>query len=409
MQPKVRAVFTMAEVEGKTVVSAEIPAVDIADRPCFYAGKGRNKGSYVRVGDSDEPMTEYEIYSYEAFRRKYEDEIAPVPRAGIEDLDADRLSRYVLALKDGKPNLSQLTDERILELMSVVRDGRPTLAGVLLFCPYPQAFFPQLGIVCTRAVGDSDRVSVDDGVRFADSARIEGTLSELVQGAMAFVRRNMRTATRVSPTTGGREDILEYPLEAVREVIVNAVVHRDYSIHTQGMPIQLTMSAGQLEVANPGGLYGRITVDQLGHVQPDTRNPVIATTMETLKQTENRYSGIPTIRRLMAEVGSGEPLFEDRRGAFAVTLASRFARSLSGGRSDARDRTSPKPGRDGYRQAILDFCDKPRTREQIAGLLGIGSVSYAITRYVRPLVESGELRLGLPRVPNSRHQTYVRA
>lgn len=78
MEPKVRALFTAVEKDGLTFVSAEIPGIDIADRPCFYTGKGRIRGSYVRVGDADEPMTEYEVYSYEAFRKKYQDDIRVV-------------------------------------------------------------------------------------------------------------------------------------------------------------------------------------------------------------------------------------------------------------------------------------------------------------------------------------------
>ena len=57
------------EKDGKSFASAEIPGVDLSDRPCYYKGRGRLKGSYTRVGDSDEPMTEYEIYSYEAYRK----------------------------------------------------------------------------------------------------------------------------------------------------------------------------------------------------------------------------------------------------------------------------------------------------------------------------------------------------
>ena len=78
MTPVIRPVFTTLLKDGKAFVSAEIPGIDVADRPCFYAGKGRLKGSYVRTGDADQPMTEYEIYSYEAFRRKYQDDIRPV-------------------------------------------------------------------------------------------------------------------------------------------------------------------------------------------------------------------------------------------------------------------------------------------------------------------------------------------
>ena len=63
MEPVVRALFTVCDIDGSIVVSAEIPGVDISDRPVFYKGIGRIKGSYIRVGESDEPMSEYEIYS----------------------------------------------------------------------------------------------------------------------------------------------------------------------------------------------------------------------------------------------------------------------------------------------------------------------------------------------------------
>lgn len=74
MEPVIRPLLTVAEKEGKCFVSAEIPGADLTDRPVFYQGKGRVKGSFIRVGDSDEPMTEYEVYSYEAYRKKYQDD-----------------------------------------------------------------------------------------------------------------------------------------------------------------------------------------------------------------------------------------------------------------------------------------------------------------------------------------------
>ena len=89
MMPIIRPVFTTLLKDGKTFVSAEIPGMDVADRPCFYAGKGRLKVSYVRVGDADQPMTEYEIYSYEAFRRKYQDDIRPIEQAALRMLQTD--------------------------------------------------------------------------------------------------------------------------------------------------------------------------------------------------------------------------------------------------------------------------------------------------------------------------------
>lgn len=106
MTPVIRPVFTTLLKDGKAFVSAEIPGIDVSDRPCFYAGKGRLKGSYVRVGDANQPMTEYEIYSYEAFRRKHQDDIRPVEQIGWNTLDQDRLERYLDKLKAGRPNLS---------------------------------------------------------------------------------------------------------------------------------------------------------------------------------------------------------------------------------------------------------------------------------------------------------------
>lgn len=105
-----------------------------------------------------------------------------------------------------------------------------------------------------------------------------------------------------------------------KEAILNALVHRDYSVHTEGMPIQIIMYEDRIEIRNPGGVYRRIKIDQLGKVQPDTRNPVIASELEVLKVTENQYSGIPTIRKTMKEHHLPQPEFLEERGSFVVKL-----------------------------------------------------------------------------------------
>lgn len=405
MHPKVRAVFTTCEIDGKHVVSAEIPAQDVANRPCFYEGKGRYRGAYVRVGDADEPMTEYEIYSYEAFRRKYEDELRVVERANADDLNRDDLLKYELALKQDRPHLAQMEEDQILDLMSIIRNGHPTLAGTMLFAPYPQAFLPQYGIIATHIPGTEVGVVGEDGERFIDNARIEGNLGEQLRGAVAFVRKNMRIKTVISPATGERKDKTEYPIEAVRELVLNALIHRDYSIHTQGMPIQLQMFEDRLVITNPGGLYGRLTVDQLGKVQPDTRNPVITNAMEVLALAENRYSGIPTVRRLMTEAGLPAPLFENGRGEFRATLkAPDYALAPN---EPARPRNNNNENDlKGKTTALLDFCRISRTRREIVDFLNLNSSAYAMRAYVNPLVDSGRLTLGIPDRPKSPRQTY---
>ena len=398
MEPAVRPLLTVVQKNEKHFVSAEIPGIDLADRPCFYTGVGRLKGSYVRVGDSDEHMTEYEIYSYEAFRKKYQDDIRIVPRASLPMLDRELLEDYIGKLKREKPNLSVLSDEKIYELMSITHDGMVTLSSVLLFCRYPQAFFPQLCIIATVLPGEDIGEIGETGERFIDNQRIEGTLPEMLDKAIQFVQRNMRIKTIIDPKTGKREDRGDYPITAIREAILNTLVHRDYSIHTEGMPIQIRMYPDRIEISNPGGIYGRISIDQLGKVQADTRNPVIATAMEVLRLTENRYSGIPTIRRTMKDFGLKEPVFTNERGSFAVTLYNntyqKQSLNLFGGMLTDRE------------EELLRFLKTPRSRQEIADHLGIGTVQYAIQAYIKPLIDKGRVKMTIPNQPRSQSQKF---
>ena len=375
MEPAVRAVFTVTEIDGKNVVAAEIPPVDITDRPCFYKGKGRIKGSYVRVGDADMPMSEYEVYSYEAYRKKYQDEIRSVERAAMSSLDENKLSEYLLKLKRNKANLSKLDDEKILELMSVQKDDKPTLAAVS---------------VPGTEIGETDI----DSSRFIDNQRIEGTIPEMLDGALAFVRKNTRTKTIIDPDTGKRRDRSDYPVNSVREAVLNALVHRDYSIHTEGMPIQLRIFADRLEITNPGGLYGRLSIDTLGKIQPDTRNPVIATALEVMDVTENRYSGIPTILRECKAHGLPAPEFVNLRGEFTVIF--RLQESIPD--TDGDNRTAQ----------LLEYCKTPRSRKEIADFLGLSSVTYAIKTYVQPLIDSGKIGLTEKKASSQKQRYFTK-
>ena len=352
MSPVVRPLITVVEKDGKKFVSAEIPGMDLVDRPCYYQGRGRLKGSYTRIGDSDEPMTEYEVYSYEAFRKKYQDDIREVPRATMAALDQESLNQYITLLKQGKPHLSSMKDEMIYELVSIKRNSEITLSATLLFSPYPQAYFPQLCITAIVVPGTELGETGVAGERFLDNQRIEGNIPDMLSGALQFVKRNMRTKTIINEKTGQREDRTDYPVTAIREAVINALVHRDYSIHTEGMPIQLIMFQDRLEIRNPGGIYGRMRVDQLGKVQPDTRNPVLASALEVMHITENRYSGIPTIRMEMDRYQLEQPEFVDERGSFIVRLYNKTKEKTEAIHTEeAMD--------------LILFCRTPRTRKEI--------------------------------------------
>lgn len=396
MEPVVRPLMTVLEKDGKFFVSAEIPATDISERPCYYRGKGKSKGSYIRVGDSDEPMTEYEIYSYEAFRKRYRDEARPAARMTKDDLDRERLEAYLKLWRQGKPNLSALPEEKALALAQIVQDGIPSLYATLLFGLYPQACFPQLCITAIVVPGQEIGDVGAEGERFSDNERIEGDIPQMLERALQFVRRNSKVRSIIHPDTGRREDRPEYPPEAVREAIVNALAHRDYSIHTEGMPIQLRMFSNRLEIQSPGGLYGRLRVSQLGRVQPDTRNPRLVSALELLGVTENRYSGIPLMERAVSAYNDLTLAIENRRGSFCVTFCQKALTSAlkQGAGNEADNR-------------LLAFCRVPRTKKEIAAHLGFKTSAYVMKKYIAPLIESGKLQLTIPEQPRSHRQRYV--
>ena len=392
MIPVIRPVFTVIEKNNKYFVSAEIPSVDITDRPCYYAGQGRLKGSFVRSGDSDEHMTEYEVYSYEAFKKKYQDDIRVISQAPFSSLQQDLLQQYLLKIKMNRPNLSALSDSEIYELMSITKNNEVTLFSELMFGIYPQAYFPQLSINAVSIQGKEIGDLGKNQERFIDNQRIEGTLIQMLESALQFVRKNMKVSTIIDPETGLREDKTEYPITAVREALLNALIHRDYSIHTEGKPIQLFMFEDRLEIHNPGGIYGRIKIDQLGKIQPDTRNPVIAVAMEKLGITENRYSGIPAIYRSMKEYDLPDPIFIDERGTFQVIFYKKIHEEKIELNNDEIK--------------ILEYCQTPRTRKELIKYLGLSSSTYAIQTYIDPLVKRGLIKLSIPEKPSSRNQTY---
>lgn len=404
MTPVVRPVLSVYAEGTMLFVAADIPPLDLTERPCFKTARGRLKGSFIRVGDADKPMTEYEVYSYEAYRKRSRDDLRPVESISDTALDQVQLEQYLLKRKLERPNFASMPSEQLYELTGLKKDGQLTLTAVLLFSLYPQAYFPQLSIIASRVPGTEMGELDETGQRFLDSKRMEGNLPEMLEGAVSFLRNNMRIALRIDKETGKRQDIPEYPMDALREAVLNALLHRDYSIHTENMPIQLIMFHDRVEIRNPGGLYGRLTVDQLGKMQPDTRNPAIVTAMESLGQTENRYSGIPRIRRAMAEAGLPEPIFQDDRREFSVCLYNReSARAESTQTSSLAVPCKMGTIND---HGLLEFCKIPRTRKEIVKFLGIASGQYAIRRYLEPLVQSGAILMMIPERPKSPKQTY---
>ena len=323
MEPPLRPSFSVEEIEGGTVVAVEVPEVAYDQKPCYHRPHHLQEGSFIRVGNSTRRMSDYEIYSFVSSRTQPTFDEEPVLRATLQDLDRAKLEKYLARRKEARPNAAywDLPFEQILKQQQIVVevDGvlHPTLAGLLMFGIYPQIFELQLFIAYLQFYGTTTTEEAPSGERFLDNRKFEGTLDEMVDNAVSYVMAGMRKGSLIRGVL--REDIPEYPEVALREAIVNALAHRDYSHFVRGSHIQVRMFADRLEVENPGGLYGRVTLDRLQEGQ-STRNRLLMHLMEDVHLVENRGSGIDAMLDAMQKMGLPEPAFEDRRTAFLVTF-----------------------------------------------------------------------------------------
>jgi ATP-dependent DNA helicase RecG len=273
---------------------------------------------YVREGGRSRAPLPNELVAMLYQSRQMAFDRTLVPGARLEHLDADKIERYV-QLRRQSPRLREnaRTHETFLQAMGLLDDdGAPTVAATLLFGLYPQRFLPQAQLNAFRFRG-----AQVDNQRIIDRALVRGTVDEMIEEGAAFVLRNSRT---MSPIEGVyRRDVPEYPAGAVREALTNAVLHRDY---WNSRYVTLRMFDDRLEVENPGGLVGVLSIEEL-LAQPRSypRNELLLQVARDVGLVELVASGLQQIIAEVRENGSPvDPTFEADVHTFVVTLPSRW-------------------------------------------------------------------------------------
>ncbi|WP_369370793.1 ATP-binding protein [Promicromonospora sp. Populi] len=271
-------------------------------------------------------MVEAEVGLLYANRTQPKYDAEAVPETSLKDLDIDSVRRTLERVRRGSAALARVEDNVALTRIGVLAEPSDesalTLAGLLAFGSYPQQYFPQL--MCSLVVHAPGGVTGE--TRFLDNATLRGSIPEIVDSALAMMRRNLAARAVMSDT--GRTDKLEFPLGVVREALVNALMHRDYSGITRGTQVQVELFPDRLEIRSPGGIYGGIAVEDLGEeAVSSSRNAILAgllsdTYMPTSREivAENRSSGIPTMIALARENGLPRPSFRSTVSSFVVTV-----------------------------------------------------------------------------------------
>ena len=286
---------------GKDVLVITIPP----GLPHVYSLRGEY---LIRVGGQNKPLAPKRLRRLIIERGEVSFESLISPGATLDDIDWDKAERYLASLE----GMSAATTEEALHNRGclVREDGgyRPTNAGVLLFGIQPERFVKSSEIIVARYAG---REMSDEFVR----EDIRGTLPDQIRRAEAFLVSNMKRGVRLVSLE--REERVEYPIKAVREAIVNAVAHRDYSI--RGDEIRIFMFSDRIEFYSPGRLPGHVTVDNIVE-ERFSRNEVIVQVLADMGFIERLGYGIDRMIKLMRDYGLPAPRFQETAGGFRVTL-----------------------------------------------------------------------------------------
>ena len=324
---------------------------------------------------------------------------APSLKATPADLDEERIRRFVRIARGarGFPLPDEATPEEFLTHLNLLDDGRPVNAAVLLFARQPQRFLISSEVKCAHFHGT-------EVVKPIPSYQVyKGTAFDLVDQAVDFVlsKIDLTVGTRAESTQA--PVTYELPPEVVREAIVNAVAHRDY---TSNGSVQVMLFADRLEVWNPGALPPSLTLEKLRRPHGSVpANPLLAEPLYLTRYIERMGTGTGDMIRRCREAGLAEPEFAVSDG-FVVTLRRKSTR-VTGKVTPplAPPVTPPLAPPVEVLVRLLGQAGELGNAE-IRARLGLKDRAHVRERYIAPALAEGIIEPTIPDKPNSRLQKY---
>ncbi len=306
-QPAIMPEWDMQDVDSTRVTALRIHEAPI--KPVAVAGR-----CYQRVGASNYVLSAAEIarLHFESLGKSWD--ALPHEAASLEELDAAKVRAFIKQTNEKRRRQldehAPITD--ILERQSLLANGKLTLASLLLFAKNPQRFVPHGRIKAGRF--KSETLIVDD-------QEITGTLFEQVNAAFAFIQKHLSVRLIITGQPQ-REEVWDYPLEAIREALINAVCHRDYSIAVE---TQIRVYDDHIVIWNPGSLPPNLNVDDLKRRhQSVLRNKLIGTLFYESGLIEKWGSGTNRIIEECRKYGLADPEWREQQGLMLILRKDAF-------------------------------------------------------------------------------------
>lgn len=366
--------------------------------PVRYRGR-----TFVRIGPRRDIASEAEERILLERRTSYMATFDAMPCLGatINDIDTHYIKHdYLPQVIDAKTLVGDKRDIKeqlaAIHLFDLTHDC-PTNAAIILFGNNPQYFMHGCYVQYVNFAGK------DNGSEIINERQLKGSLCKMLPILENFVRDAVVTTRPISISMLREKNVFNYPELALRELLMNACMHRDYQ---SNMPIRLYQYENRIEILNAGGLYGEARPENFPTVN-DYRNPIIAEAMRGLKYVNMFNRGIQRVKSLLKENGNPEPKFTvDKITAFEVTVRPSLSLNLV---TDKEKVTKSVTKITETVNEIIAFCSSPRSMTEIMEHIGLKHRYNVKHRYIDPLIEGGFLIMTNPEKPNSRFQKYLRA
>lgn len=372
--PSPQIVTQSLAVGDEQVVVAQVVPLRVADRPARVEGR-----AYLRQADGDYMIQEHELRMLEVAKLHADEQVGydaqPARGRGEDELVPELVDQFVASARERDSRLRGRTASEILRRTSVITaDGEPTVAGLYALGDFPQGHFPSLTVTAAVQLPGGE-----GGPRNRNLEDFTGPIPVLLESLMQWVRRNVDTVRRYR-SDGNMEAVAELPLSAVRELLSNALVHRDLGPNTLGVGkgIHVRLTPRALFIQSPGGLrgVGLAQLESEEHAQAAVNQRLYQitkklTTTDGSAIIEGEGGGIREVFRACQERGLPRPQLIDSGVQFKALLW--------------------RPTRDGTPAGVVD--DAPRSTQEG----GLVLVSSAPTRHeplvLRALVERGPCSL----------------
>ena len=394
IEPKIYPAVNKIKLNGKECILVEFEGDDIP-----YLAFGR---AYMRVGDEDRQLSMKEIRK---IILKDENEIGKWERKvsdyTIDDIDEELLKEFIeKGQKAKRINFPYTNKLEILKKLSLVNKNNELLnAGYILFAKNAKLEL-QMAIFATETK-----------LTFLDIDQVFSNIFELIEIGEGYIRKNIKWPVNFKSGSIERVEIPEIPLEAIREAIINSLIHRDFKNPKSN---EVAIYKDRVEIFNPGEFPEGYKPEDFieGKEGSMPRNPLIANTLYLSKDIEKWGSGFRRITETCAKANV-KVKFEIKKNGFCVIFYRKSDKELfdltleNEGRHENAQETHKKRTRNAQEDFILGFCREARSLKEILEYCGYKNARSFREKYINPLLKNKKLKMTIPEQPKNRNQKYI--